>query len=72
METSTSEKKLWDDDVYLEELDSEIAPVETKSGNLGFVLEEAGFEFLTITISDVIAKGTEEIADAKTVDFWLR
>lgn len=72
LETSTGEKKLWEDDVYLEELDSEIASGETKSGNFGFILEEADFKFLTISTSGVFAKSTEKIADAKTVDFRFR
>ncbi|KOF10017.1 hypothetical protein AC739_12200 [Planococcus glaciei] len=72
LETSSGEKKLWEDDVYLEELNGEMAAGETKSGNLGFLVEEADFEFLTITTSDVFAEGTEKIADAKTVDIRFR
>jgi hypothetical protein len=69
LETSTGEKKLWEDDIYLEELNGEIAAGETKSGNIGFLVEEADFDFLTITTSDVFAGGTEKIAEAKTLDF---
>lgn len=64
LETDIGEKKLWEDDIYLEELNGEIAPGGTKKGNIGFIVENPDFNSLKITTSDVFDTEQEKQADA--------
>ncbi|ANU14543.1 putative protein ydhF precursor [Planococcus halocryophilus Or1] len=63
-ETDAEELKLWEDDIYLEGLTGEIAPGETKQGNIGFIVEESDIDSVTITTSAVFNKSEEKIAEA--------
>jgi hypothetical protein len=71
LETSAGETKLWEDDVYLEELNGEIAPGETKKGNLGFLIEKPDVESIVITTSDLFNENGETIVPAQqfNIDF---
>ena len=64
LETAKGETKLWEDDIYLEELNGELAPGETKQGNIGFIIEEGDLDSVTITTSDVFGNKDKKIADA--------
>lgn len=63
-ETGAKELKLWEDDIYLEGLTGELAPGETKRGNIGFIVEESDVDSITITTSDVFDAHEEKIAKA--------
>lgn len=63
-ETGEEELKLWEDDIYLESLNGELAPGETKQGNIGFIVEESDIDSITITTSDVFNSSEEKIAKA--------
>ncbi|AQQ52203.1 DUF4352 domain-containing protein [Planococcus lenghuensis] len=67
----TGEEYTWEDDIYLEELNGEIAPGETVKGHIGFVLDGEDTRTLTLTTSDVFNTEDEKIADANelTIDF---
>jgi hypothetical protein len=53
LETDTGESKLWKDDIYLENLDGNIGPGETKKGSVGFILEDEAADRLTIRTGEV-------------------
>ncbi|WP_298831451.1 hypothetical protein [uncultured Planococcus sp.] len=64
METAKGETKLWEDDIYLEELNGELAAGETKRGNIGFIVEDGSFDSASITTSDVFDSQDNKIAEA--------
>ena len=64
LETAEEELKLWEDDIYLEELNGELAPGETKSGNIGFIIGESETDSVKITTSDVFDSTDKQIAEA--------
>lgn len=68
LETSTGETKLWEDDIYLEELNGEIAPRETKKGSIGFIVENADIDAMSITTSDLFDSDEKKIQDAEKID----
>ena len=53
LHTNSGEKKTFEDDIYLEELNGEIAGNSTKKGNLGFIIENSDVDSIEITTSDV-------------------
>lgn len=68
IKANTGETKLWEDDIYLEELNGEIAPGETKKGNIGFIVENAGIDAMSITTSDLFDENEKKIQDAEKID----
>ena len=64
LETAEEELKLWEDDIYLEELNGELAAGETKRGNIGFIIKEGGTDSIKITTSDVFDSTDKQIAEA--------
>lgn len=68
LETSAGETKLWEDDVYLEELNGEIAPGETKKGNVGFIVEKTDIESVLLTTSDLFNKDGEQVVPAQQIN----
>lgn len=64
LETAKGETKLWEDDIYLEELNGELAAGETKRGNIGFIVEDGSFDSVTITTSDVFDSQDNKITEA--------
>jgi len=64
LETAKGETKLWEDDIYLEELNGELAPGETKQGNIGFIVEDGNLDSVAVTTSDVFDGDDKKIADA--------
>lgn len=69
--TSGGELKTLEDDVYLEELNGMIAAGETKTGSLGFIVENAGFETVVITTSDLLDQQDELITPAEIISIDL-
>ena len=68
LKTAADEMKLWEDDVFLEELTGEITAGETKKGNLGFIIENPDFDSLTLTTSDVFGMDNEKMEKAKEIE----
>lgn len=68
LQTSEEELKLWEDDVYLEELNGEIKAGESKKGNLGFIVENPEIDSFIITTSDVFNGNNEKLEDAQKVE----
>ncbi|TWT06321.1 hypothetical protein FQV26_00460 [Planococcus sp. CPCC 101016] len=64
LDTDAGEMKLWEDDIYLEELNGELAAGETKQGNIGFIVENSDFDLVKITTSDVFDDQDIKIAEA--------
>lgn len=64
LETAADELKIWEDDIYLEELNGELAAGETKRGNIGFIVEDGSFDSVKITTSDVYDSQNNKIAEA--------
>jgi len=67
VKTDSGETKTWEEEIYLEELNGDIQPGETKKGNIGFILEEPGAESLTLTTSDVFSAEDEKLEDAQEI-----
>lgn len=71
VKTSSGEKKTWEDDIYLEELNGEVAANTKKIGNIGFIIEKAKVDSIEITTSDVFNTQDKKINKAEkiTIDF---
>ncbi|WP_210366463.1 DUF4352 domain-containing protein [Bacillus sp. REN3] len=67
LQTSMGEKKSWEEDIYLEELNGEIKSGEKKQGNLGFILSTSNIDSFTMTTSKVL-EGKEEISNEKVIE----
>lgn len=68
LETSAGETKLWEDDIYLEELNGEIASGETKKGSIGFIVENPDIAAVTLTTSDLFNSKEEKIQAAEKIE----
>lgn len=68
LETNAGETKLWEDDIYLEELNGEIAPGETKKGSIGFIVENPDIDAVSITTSDLFDENEKKIQAAQKID----
>lgn len=66
MEMDNSEKKTWEDDIYLEELNGKILPGEKKAGNVGVIVENPDIKSIEITTSKVFNQNEEELFEEKT------
>jgi hypothetical protein len=78
LKTNLGETFNWEKDIYLEELNGEIAGNSTKSGNLGFIVNasESGtlndgdaknIEWIEITTSDVFGKEENKINESEKI-----
>lgn len=68
LETSAGETKLWEDDIYLEELNGEVAPGETKKGSIGFIVENPDIDAISITTSDLFGEDEKKIQAAEKIE----
>ena len=68
LETNAGETKLWEDDIYLEELNGEVAPGETKKGSIGFIVENPDIDAVSITTSDLFGENEKKIQAAQKID----
>ncbi len=72
IETSTGEKIDWEKDIYLEDLNGEIAGNTTKKGNLGFIIESSkDLKWIEITTSDVYDKDENKLSDSQKLKIEL-
>ncbi|MFJ7933275.1 DUF4352 domain-containing protein [Sporosarcina sp. NPDC096371] len=68
LNTNSGEHKTWEDDIYVEELQGEIAPNDVKKGNIGFILENtADIQSIELLTSDVLHTDEEIIAQAQSI-----
>ncbi len=67
LNTSSGEKVTFEDDIYLEDLNGEIAPNGMKNGNLGFIIEKSNVNSIEIMTSDVFNEKDEMIYDGETI-----
>ena len=65
--TNSGEKKTWEDDIYLEELNGEIKEYATKKGNLGFIIEKSNINSIEITTSDVFNQKDDKLNNAEKI-----
>ncbi|WP_175637784.1 putative periplasmic lipoprotein [Metabacillus schmidteae] len=72
LETNTGEIFDWEKDIYLEGLNGEIEGNETKSGNLGFIVDSSKeLEWIEITTSDVYDKNQNKIKESEKIKIEL-
>jgi hypothetical protein len=73
LETNTGEHKDWESDIYLEELNGELAANGSKQGNIGFILDHSNKEVKSIKIltSDLLNEDQqiEEKAQEINIEF---
>lgn len=67
LETSEGEQITWEKDIYLDGLNEEIEPNETKAGNVGFIIEKSDLKNIEITTSDVFTGDKNKIEDAEKI-----
>ena len=68
LKMNSGEHKIWEDDIYLEELPGKIKSNEVKKGNLGFILEDTvEIKWVELLTSDVVNKKDESIEKAKNI-----
>ncbi|GLB59773.1 DUF4352 domain-containing protein [Cytobacillus sp. NCCP-133] len=68
LETSKGEQITWEKDIYLDGLNEEIGPNETKAGNIGFIIEKWDLKHFEITTSDVFRADGKKIEDAENIE----
>ncbi|MFC0272920.1 DUF4352 domain-containing protein [Metabacillus herbersteinensis] len=68
LETSTGEQKVWEDDIYLEELNGKLGANEKKLGNLGFIVEKSDMKSIDITTSDVFGQDEKVKEKSKKIN----
>ncbi|MDN4072829.1 DUF4352 domain-containing protein [Fictibacillus terranigra] len=73
IKTSDGQKKMFDEDIYLEELGGEMKENSTKEGTLGFIVEEAKqpIQWVEVTTSDVFNQNDKLIHKAQTIKIDL-
>ncbi|MGG4491129.1 DUF4352 domain-containing protein [Metabacillus idriensis] len=73
LETNTGEHKDWESDIYLEELNGELAANSSKKGNVGFILNHSDKEVKSIKVltSDLLNDKKKAAAEAQelTIEF---
>jgi hypothetical protein len=69
VKTSDGQKKMWEEDIYLEELGGEIEGNGTKKGSLGFIVEKAKqpIQWVEVTTSDVFDQNDKLIHKAQKI-----
>lgn len=73
-ETNNGEKKDWEQDMYLEDLNGEIEGNSIKRGSLGFIVDGSKsneIEWVKLLTSDVFNEKQEKIEEAKEIYFGL-
>jgi hypothetical protein len=69
LKTSDGQQKIWEDDIYLEELGGEIKGNSTKTGTVGFIVEETKqpIQWVEFTTSDVFDQNDKLIKKGKKI-----
>jgi len=69
LKTNSGEHKTWEDDIYLENLATELPGKSTKKGSVGFILEKTKeYKSVEILTSDVLDSKGKHIAKAKKTE----
>ncbi|KWW12599.1 MULTISPECIES: DUF4352 domain-containing protein [Peribacillus] len=68
LETNNGEHLPWEDDIYLEELNGEMAGNGTKSGNVGFIVKKGDVTGITFMTSDAVNGEGKVLAKGKSVE----
>ncbi|WP_057912203.1 DUF4352 domain-containing protein [Peribacillus muralis] len=69
LETDSGEHLQWQDDIYLEELNGEMAGNSSKSGNVGFIINKADVRKISFMTSDAVNDEGKVLAKGKLVEF---
>ncbi|MGG4197823.1 DUF4352 domain-containing protein [Peribacillus frigoritolerans] len=69
LETDRGEHLTWDDEIYLEELTGEIEGNGSKSGNIGFILNDGNIKGISVMSSDAVDDEGKVLAKGKSAEF---
>ncbi|MCY8936043.1 DUF4352 domain-containing protein [Peribacillus frigoritolerans] len=69
LETDRGEHLTWEDEIYLEELTGEIEGNGSKSGNIGFILNDGNIKGISVMSSDAVDDEGKVIAKGKSAEF---
>ncbi|PEF34503.1 DUF4352 domain-containing protein [Bacillus sp. AFS094228] len=69
LETDRGEHLTWEDEIYLEELTSEIEGNGSKSGNIGFILNDGNIKGISVMSSDAVDDEGKVLAKGKSAEF---
>lgn len=68
LNTDLGEKITWDQDIYLEDLNSPLKPNATKKGAIGFILEKPNIKSVKINTSGVFDEKHIKLTDTKSIE----
>ncbi|MDG4848432.1 DUF4352 domain-containing protein [Bacillus sp. AFS043905] len=69
LETDRGEHLTWEDEIYLEELTGEIEGNGSKSGNIGFILNDGNIKGISVMSSDAVNDEGKVLAKGKSAEF---
>ncbi|MFJ7855141.1 DUF4352 domain-containing protein [Peribacillus frigoritolerans] len=69
LETDRGEHLTWEDEIYLEELTGEIEGKGSKSGNIGFILNDGNIKGISVMSSDAVDDEGKVLAKGKSAEF---
>ena len=69
LETDRGEHLTWEDEIYLEELTGEIEGNGSKSGNIGFILNDGNIKGISVMTSDAVDDEGKVLAKGKSAEF---
>ncbi|GAA1380266.1 MULTISPECIES: DUF4352 domain-containing protein [Peribacillus] len=69
LETDRGEHLTWEDEIYLEELTGEIEGNGSKSGNIGFILNDGNIKGISVMSSDAVDDEGKVLAKGKSAEF---
>ncbi|MEV5114657.1 DUF4352 domain-containing protein [Peribacillus frigoritolerans] len=69
LETDRGEHLTWEDEIYLEELTGEIEGNGSKSGNIGFILNDGNIKSISVMSSDAVDDEGKVLAKGKSAEF---
>jgi hypothetical protein len=69
LETDRGEHLTWEDEIYLEELTGEIEGNGSKSGNIGFILNDGNIKGISVMTSEAVDESGEVLAKGKPAEF---
>lgn len=69
LETDRGEHLTWEDEIYLEELTGEMEGNGSKSGNIGFILNDGDIKGISLMTSDAVNEEGEVLAKGKLAEF---
>ncbi|MED3760100.1 DUF4352 domain-containing protein [Peribacillus frigoritolerans] len=69
LETDRGEHLTWEDEIYLEEITGEIEGNGSKSGNIGFILNDGNIKGISVMSSDAVDDEGKVLAKGKSAEF---